>query len=341
MIVSAKVVGAGVTYDVYSRQAEGVKRGSKEFVMSRSELTNFASNPKRWLDGYREDDDTDTDATRWGSLIECLAGLNGDFEERYAVAPAEYADEKTGKMKPWTFAANVCKAWREEQGDREVIKSELRDNAEKAVAALQSDAEVSELFNCSQKQVMIVGVWKDKTTGVEIPLRCLLDLVPDAAHPVFGKCLADFKTARNGSPDTWARVTDDANYDVQAALSLSLRVKATGEDRVDWIHAVQENVHPYHVVKPMPALTMEFIAYGRAKYEAALLSYARCLADGVWPSYPTRDRLVLAAPPCQLIGPDSLYSYRQSGGLPPERRDYEAPKQKPAGGLTDPDDFKM
>lgn len=341
MIVSAKVVGAGIAYDVYSRQSEGVKRGSKDFVMSRSELTNFASNPKRWLDGYREDDDSDTDATKWGNLIECLAGLNGDFDERYAVAPAEYADEKTGKMKPWTFAANVCKAWRENQGDREVIKSELRDNAEKAVAALQDDVDVSALFKWSQKQVMVVGVFKDKATGLEIPLRCLIDLVPEHAHSSYGKCLADFKTARNGSPDIWPRVVDDANYDVQAAMSLSLYVKATGEDRTDWLMPVSENVSPYHVVKPMPALTSEFISYGRAKYEAALLSYARCLADGAWPSYPTRDRLVLAAPPCQLIGPDSLYSYRQSGGLPPERRDYEAPKQKPSGGLQDPDDYKM
>lgn len=340
MITSAKIVGENVPYDVYSGQAAGIQRGSKDFIMSRGELTNFASNPKRWLDGYREEE-SDTDATRWGSLVECLAGLNGKFDDTYAVAPAEYADEKTGKMKPWTFAANVCKAWREEQGDREVIKSELRDNAEKAVAAIQSDAEVSELFKCSQKQVMVVGVWKDKVTGLEIPLRCLIDLLPDAAHPMWGKSAGDFKTARNGSPDIWPRVVDDCGYDVQAALSLALYVAATGEDRIEWIMPVSENVAPYHVVKPMPALTSEFISYGRAKYEAALLSYARCLADGVWPSYPTRDRLVLAAPPCQLIGPDSLYSYRQSGGLPPERRDYEAPKQKPAAGLTDPDDYKM
>ena len=205
MIASSKVIGAGVSYETYSRQAPGVVRGNREFIMSRSELTNFASNPKRWLDGYREDDDTDTDATVWGNLIECLAGLNGDFEERYAVAPAEYADEKTGKMKPWTFAANVCKAWREEQGERNVIKSELRDKAEKAVAALQADADVSELFACSQNQVMVAGVWRDKETGLEIPLRCLLDLVPDVAHPVFSKTLADFKTCRNGCPDFWAR----------------------------------------------------------------------------------------------------------------------------------------
>lgn len=325
-LISATVIGEGVAYDFYSRQAPGIKRGDVGFVMSRGELMSFASNPKRWLDGYREDDDTDTEATKWGNLIECLAGLNGDFEERYAVAPAEYADEKTGKMKPWTFAANVCKAWREKQGEREVIKSEMREKAELAVAALETDAEVSELFNASQTQVMIVGLWKDEETGLGVPLRCLLDLVPAAANPTYGKCLADFKTARNGCPDIWGRVVDDSGYDVQAALGMLLYTKATGEDRTDWLWPLQENVHPYHVVKPMPAASVEFILWGRNKLEASLALYAGCCATRIWPSYSTGNRMVLTSPPCQLVGPETVYAYRESGGMPPDRRDYEHEK---------------
>ena len=55
MIISAKVIGVGVSYETYSRQEPNVGRGSPLYIMSRGELTNFASNPKRWLDGYRED----------------------------------------------------------------------------------------------------------------------------------------------------------------------------------------------------------------------------------------------------------------------------------------------
>lgn len=352
MITSSKVIGAGVSYETYSRQLPGVGRGNREFIMSRGELTNFASNPKRWLDGYREDADADTPATKWGSLIECLAGLSVAFDDAYAVAPKEYAvkackcpscgtvtDSKSCRVckcdrveievvKPWNSTATICEKWEAEQDDRDIIKSEVMEKASIAVEALNEDDEVSELFRCSQKQVMVVGLWHDKSTGIEIPLRCLLDLVPDKSHPEFGKCLADFKTARNGSPDIWARVVDDSGYDVQAALSIALYVAATGEDRTDWLHPVQENVAPYHVVSPMPALSTEFIAYGRAKYEAALTAYARCLATGIWPSYPTRDRLVLNSPPCQIVGPDTLYSYRQSAGLPASQRDYE-PKPDP------------
>jgi exodeoxyribonuclease VIII len=334
MIASAKIIGEGVSYEDYAKQPNGEKRGGKLFVMSRGELTNFALNPKRWLDGYR-DDEADTDATRWGSLIECLAGLSGKFEDFYAVAPAEYIDGKTGALKPWNWNANACKDWRESQGECEVIKSDLRAKALAALDALAKDHDVSALFECSQKQVMVVGVWKDKGTGLEIPIRCLIDLVPDYMEPVFYRALADFKTCRNGCPDLWARVVDDAGYDVQAALSLDLYAKATGEDRIEWLMPCQENVHPYHVVLPMPALSTEFLAFGRAKYKIALREYARCLATGVWPSYSTGNRLVIG--PTQIIGPESVWRYRESGGTVASRQDYEAapkPERESEGGIT-------
>lgn len=319
MIVTSKVIGDGVSYEAYSRQS--AERGEREFIMSRGELTNFAFNPKRWLDGYREDKG-DTNATRWGSLIECMAGLSGNFDDFYAIAPTEYKDDK-GNAKPWNWNANVCKAWREEQGEREVIKSDLREKAELAVEVLEDDLDVSRLFEHSRKQVMVTGFWKDKATGLEIPIRCLIDLVPGETHPdpLIRKALGDFKTARNGCPDIWARVVDDSGYDVQAALSLDLYVKATGEDRTDWLTPCQENVHPYHVVKPMPALTAEFLAYGRAKYEAALKLYAQCLATNHWPSYSTGNRIVIG--PTQLIGPDTLWKYREAGGTVANRTDYQ------------------
>lgn len=330
VIVSAKIIGDRISYEAYSRQT--VQRGDPQFIMSRGELVSCAFNPKRWRDGYQEDKG-DTDATRWGSLIECMAGLSGNFDDFYAVAPAEYKDDK-GNVKPWNWNANVCKEWREEQGEREVIKSDLREKAELAVEALEADDDVAALFEHSRKQVMVTGFWKDKATTLEIPIRCLIDLVPDWSHPVFGKALGDFKTARNGCPDSWGKVVDDCGYDVQAALSLDLYTKATGEDRFEWLHPVQENVHPYHVVKPIPALTLEFIAFGRAKYQIALREYAACIAAGRWPSYSTGNRVVIG--PTQLIGPESVYRYREAGGAVAGRMDYQPdPRPEPAEERVD------
>ncbi len=317
MIQNAKVAGVEVEYKSYAKQL--VERGHPEFSMSRSEIMSFSLNPKRWLDGYR--DDEGNDATDWGSLIECLAGLNGTFSERYAVAPAEYEDEKTGKKKLWNWNANACKAWREEQGEREVVKAETYGRAKDALEALRDDSEVRDVFWCSKKQVMVCGEWRDKATMLEIPIRCLIDLVPAADQSVYGKFLGDLKTARNGNPDTWARVVDDSGYDIQAALSLDLYAAATKEDRCEWLFVVQENVKPYHVVKPLPALSAEFIAFGRAKYQLALREYAQCLGTKRWPSYSTSNRIVFG--PCQYIPPDTLWKYRETGGAVHSRPEYQ------------------
>jgi hypothetical protein len=330
MIVSAKVIGSDIGYDVYSRQS--AKRGDADFSMSRSELSNFAINPKRWLDGYKEETE-DTWATTFGSLVESLAGLNGDFESRYAVSPAEYSvkqmkcpscgsvtDSKSCRKcgcereeievkKPWNSNASECEKWEESQGDRQIVKSDLRAKAQLAVDALRANADVSELFDCSKKQVMVSGFWRDKATDIDIPIRCLLDLVPNATSVKYGQLCGDFKTARNGNPELWPKVCESSGYDIQAALSLDLYTAATKEDRQGWIMPIAENIHPYHVVTPLPALSMEFLEYGRIKYQNALTYYARCLSENKWPSYPTANRLVFGG--LQFIGPESLWSYRE------------------------------
>jgi hypothetical protein len=308
MILNSKIVATGVDYDTYAKQT--VDRGHPEFSMSRGEIMSFAENPKRWLDGYQ--DNEATDSKDWGQLIECMVGLSGRFDDLYAIAPAEYEDEK-GKKKPWNWNANFCKAWRDDQGGREVIKAEHFGKAKDAVSALRQNADVMELFAHSKNQVMVCGEWRDEPTGIVVPLRCLIDLLPINSHGRFGKWIADFKTTKNGNPDSWARVVDDFGYDIQASLSTDLYVSATKEDRVEWVHVVQENVKPYHVVTPLPALTVEFVTYGREKFRAALRLYAQCLATGKWPSFPTRNRLVFGG--VQYIDPSELYSYRQSGGL--------------------------
>jgi len=310
MITKAKIIGDNIEYATYAKQADGIKRGDQLFVMSRSELVNFVVNPKRWKDGYKEDHD-DTTATIWGSLIDCMVLTPDRFEDRYAVAPEEYRDEKTGNLKPWNNNANVCKEWNAEQGDRTVLKKSVKVEADAAVAAIKADPDVSKLLDCSNRQVMCLADWE--IGGVYVcTLRVLIDLAPERADKSYGRLLGDFKTARNGNPAKWPYVVEDCGYDVQAALSLDIYNAAAKEERDGWVFPIQENVKPYHVVKPMPALSTEFLKYGRAKYEAALTLYSKCVATGIWPSFPTGNNLLVG--PTQIISPDALFSYRQSAG---------------------------
>lgn len=316
MITSAKVVADGVSYEDYSRQT--VQRGDPAFSMSRGELVAFALNPEKYLASTPDDDDTP--ATLFGRLVETLEMAPETFEKLFAIHPENYPCEPTKRdpreEKPWTTRADYCKEWEEEaeQAGLTPISPKLKAEADIAVKAAQAYGPRAELVACSKKQVFVSGEWEDKATGLVIPIRCLIDLVPDVKHPTMGKWLADSKTARNGDPSNFARVCDESSYDCQAALSIDLYSKATGEDRCEWVLPLSENTPPFHIVKPMPALTHEFLEYGRAKVHRALARYAQCLATNEWPSYSTGDRLVFNG--VQYIAPDSLFSYRQSGGAP-------------------------
>lgn len=315
MIVRAKIVGENVSYETYSHQDPGVVRGHPEFVMSRSELAAFLVNPEKWLAGGASED---TSATEWGRLVECLEMNPKEFEHLFEVHPENYPCEPTKRdprsEKPWTTRADYCKEWEEDRklAGITIISPKVMAEAEQAVKSAKAYTPRAELVSISKKQVMVLGEWIDKTAQLVIPLRCLIDLVPEKKHPAMGKWLADSKTARNGNPEHFARVVDDESYDIQAALSLDLYVTATGEDRCEWIFPLQENTPPYHVVKPMPALTTEFLEFGRAKYATALREYAACLTSNQWPSYSTGSRLVFGD--CQYIGPENVWRYREKGG---------------------------
>lgn len=328
--IKTKIIGANIPYEVYSRQEPDVKRGHKDFIMSRGELVNFASCPKRWLDGYKEEQDS-TASTDWGSMIDCLLTSPESFAANFSVTPEMYQDTKTGESKPWNGNATFCKQWKKEQGGRTIIKSDIRDEAALAVLAIRENPVISELFKISDKQVFVAGFWLDGATNIEIPIRILLDLVPPLGYPTFGKWLADFKTARNGDPANWASVIDKQSYDVQAALYLDLYVAATGQERIDFVHVVQENVFPFHVTNPPPAMSAEFLDWGRAKYRKAFSFYAQCLATGQWPSYPQTGFQFGAT---RIIGPDDLYSYRQCAGMT-EFRTPEQKREQPSAETVD------
>ena len=315
---NCKVIGENVTYADYHGQE--AKRGEAGYSMSRSELVTFAECPARWIAGYGESGD-DTASTKWGSMIDCLLTSPGEFDRLFAVAPETYPDGKTGEQKPFTLASKWCKEWKASQGEKTIIKAPEKQAADLAVKAIAENEIISSLFAASAKQVGVVGHWLDAATGISVPVRILIDLVPPASHSLFGKWLADFKTARNGNPANWARTVDDMSYDVQAALYLDLYVAATGEERIDFVHAVQENMFPFHVVSPPPALSSEFIEWGRAKYRRALSLYCQCLKTGIWPSY-AQSGMPFGS--TQIIGPDELFRYRKCAGmtefkeLPPE-----------------------
>lgn len=323
---NAKVVGSN-----QKRGEAGQDRGHKDFVMSRSQLVAFAECPAKWKDGEQVEEESK--AMDFGSLIDCLSTTPEKLWDKFAVQPKTYpaTANKKGEPdedKPWNNNANFCKDWNDsaESEGKTVISQKMFEAAQLAFSSLKANDAIASLINDSERQVLIVADWHDEETGLNVPFSALLDLVPPSDHPTWGKCLADIKTARNGNPATWARVCDDSGYDVQAALYFDLyRAARPDEDRTDFVHIVQENKHPFHVVSPPPAFSSEFLDWGRMKYKKALQLYCRCLASGVWLSY---EQVGMPFGNTQIISPDDLWNYRKCAGMTEFRM--PEPPTKPA-----------
>ena len=278
-ITEAKIVGDGISSDRYMKQPNGVKRGSPEFVMNGKDLSLFSECPHRWLHGYSEDDEG-TKATDWGSLLDCFLTSKQDLFDRFILLPANYQNDK-GEDRPWNWNANVCKAWREENnaaGLKTEIKREVWFSAKEAADLILADPQLEDLFANSRKQVMLTGVYVDKETGVRVPVKSLLDLVPNEAT-----YLVDLKSCNCAHPRAWRKQVFNFNYHVQASRHLDLWNAATGEQRNEFRHVLQESVKPFEVAKRF--LSSEYLALGRQKYIGALKRYAKALHTGVWETY--------------------------------------------------------
>jgi hypothetical protein len=295
---NAKVIGSGIAAEVYRRNTE--KRGSKEFPMSRGHLMEFNRCPHRWLMGYESDE---TKASEWGTLIDALVLSPDAFESDFAITPETYTNDK-GEEKPWNWNANACKSWRDQRDGQTVVKSDVFAKASNAVRVLMADQQVAALVACSEKQVMVIAEYFDEETRLNIPVKGLIDLVPQPKS-AFGKALADLKTCNTASPFPWTRAVFEHGYHVQAAFYLDMYVTATGEDRIEFLHVLQESYAPWEVGKRI--LSEEFIQLGRLQYLTALKRYCRCLVDNHWPGYDDEGRMILngwnlTSPEAWMIG---------------------------------------
>ena len=277
VLTAGEMIGSITDPSIYLN--DFVKRGDPSLIMSRSSLMEFYRCPKRWLNGYESDD---SKATEWGSLVDCLFLTPAQFKNRYAIAPETYPDSKTGEPKPWNANSNWCKNWIEEQSPKEIIKHKQFGPACDAVKVLESDPEIKALMECSQRQVMAIASYQDEETGITVPLKILIDLLPDKGSQ-WGKSIIDFKTADSAALRAWRSKMFKFNYDAQDALYLDVWEVATGEDRQDFRNIVQESYAPYQTEKRLTSA--EFIEIGRFKYMKALALYCACLSAGLWPGY--------------------------------------------------------
>lgn len=295
---NGKIVGDNIPIEQYLAQPDGVKRGNPHFQMRSGELRDFMSCPRRWIFRAADGDDESTRAQTWGSLIDTMLTMPHELKTRFTLTPAFYPCEPTKRdpriEKPWNMNASYCKVWVDDMESKgfTVIKPNMLADAKLAVARLWSDPEIASLVKGAKFQVMVTADYVDRDTKIVVPLKTLIDIVPPLDGP-HAKVIANLKTCASASHHSWDKSVVEKGYDLQAALEFDTYLCATGEDRTDYYHPIQESVAPFEPGRrSLPIGTgpdSGLLSLGRDKYLAALQRYCRCLQAQEWPGFDDPD----------------------------------------------------
>lgn len=281
---------AAVNADPGEYHAVSGVRGRPGFVMSRSELMRFKDNPQKWIRGIQ---DEATESTEFGDLVDCVFLQPDSFMKRFALLPKDPPRRPSEKQRnaknPSRSTLEAIVFWDDfntRHAGKQIVPSDTNGSAHAAVERLMADERIAALLACSDRQVYLLGEYQDSRTGMTVPVKALLDLVPRVGSP-FQHCLADLKTARSAAHWLWTKECFNRGYHTQAALYTDLYVAATGQERTDWLHVIVENEPPYEPARRIMA--PDFVDLGRQQYLAALRYYCQCLKENKWPSYDDGD----------------------------------------------------
>lgn len=287
---NCRVIATGVNSGEYHK--DNVARGKPEFKVSPSVMREFDHCAKRWIDGYEL---TEAWARRWGNLLDCLLLTPEHFDERYIVRPETYLHEKSGENRKWSANATDCKNWIADniKAGMELLTPEEHTDARAAVEKLLADDIIKVFVESSDKQVLVEGEWHDEPTGLTIPVRCLIDLIP-RNDTIFYKGLGDLKSTRSAALRAFQKDAISKGYHIQGAFNLDMyRAARPEEDRMNWCLLVQENYAPWttghRFSEDMPDQPTNFVHFGRKVYRRILGNYCYCLKTGVWPTYDDHD----------------------------------------------------
>ncbi len=288
----------GVDQSAYHKLGNEFARGDARRTMSRGQLWEFRECPSRWV--HKKDNDKSTRLMDWGSLMDVVFMTSEQLGSMVAIMPATYHtnrmvcpqcgsatdSKKCAKCKcdrvetpvelEWNLKSDHCSQWKEdrEKEGKLVVSEATISDAWTARKRLENDEEIADLYSCCQKQVQLNIEWADPETGLVIPVKCLLDLVPDPAS-TWGDSIWDFKTTNDAATKPWRKRIHNDGLFYQAAFYLDAMNAAKNLKYRNFGHVVQESSQPYEcTIRP---LELEWLDAGRICYKKDLDEYCRSI----------------------------------------------------------------
>lgn len=238
-------------------------------AMSAGGLKRMAQSPAHFygmqLDPNRPTGGEPTPAMKNGTLVHVALFEPDQVGARYIVKPAGM-----------NFSTKDGKAWKEANGDREIVDGEDMSRALSQAAAVRALPDVAALLADGRGEVS--AFWIDELTGEHC--KCRPDWVSPAGD---GVILVDGKTCMDASPEGFSRAIWNLDYHLQAAWYSDGYELATGKKVHGFVFAAVESSWPHAAAAYI--LDDDVLERARAKYRVLLNRYAECKRTGVWPGY--------------------------------------------------------
>lgn len=226
-------------------------------ALSGSAVGDLLRSPAKYR--YRIDHPDESPSMSLGTLAHAI--ILGTGMDMVAVSP--YA----------TFTTKAAKEWRDEQtaaGLTVVKEADVEAAQAMADAVSWTRAAMSWLGKPGRSEVSIVG----DVDGT--PVKGRIDRLADDEPRVI-----DLKSARDASPEGFARAVGDHAYHGQMGLYSLLLEEALGVPALPPVLVVAENTPPHLVA--VYELDATAIDQGRRMALEAVNRYRDCTATGVWP----------------------------------------------------------
>ena len=204
-----------------------------------------------------------TEAMTVGSALDCMLFERETFDERFVV-------DDTGMNRN----SKAWKAWREEQGEREILREAQWTNVLAMHAAIGRHRWASTILQEGHGQPSVF--WEDESSGVACKGR--LDWWASPAHSL----ILDLKKVQDVSSRALAKHVATYGYARQAAMYTD-GMAAAGQPVSFFVFLFVEEQPPHDIA--VGALEPEWVEMARRQYRAELHLLAECMRRDDWPGH--------------------------------------------------------
>lgn len=173
---------------------------------------------------------TGTKSMKWGNLVDCLWLTPEDFETSYVFQPEglkKPTKAQRDAAKPQQKSIDQMAAWDEFEasvGNREIIKPQQYEDAKSALRMLNQHPIAREIYEASQKQVVLEGPTPLIAEG-DVMAKCMIDLLPMTGR--FVDAVPDLKTNNDPSDHKLAATMWSFEYHMKLAF-YGIHLEAAG-----------------------------------------------------------------------------------------------------------------